>query len=41
MNQDSELKKALQTRLGCHRARVLFLALFLLAVLRVRTVKLN
>lgn len=41
MNQYSELKKALQPHLGWHGARVSFLALFLLAVLKVRTVNLS
>ena len=41
MNQYSELKKALQPHLGWHGARVSFLALFLLALLKVRTVNLS
>lgn len=41
MNQYSELKKALHPYLGWHGARVSFLALFLLALLKVKTVNLS
>jgi Transposase DDE domain len=41
MNQYSELRKALQPHLGWHKARVSFLALFLLALLKVKTVNLS
>ena len=41
MNHYSELKKALQPHLGWHGARVSFLALFLLALLKVKTVNLS
>ena len=41
MNQYNELKKALHPYLGWHGARVSFLALFLLALLKVKTVNLS
>jgi hypothetical protein len=41
MSQYSELKKALQPHLGWNKARVSFLALFLLALLKVKTVNLS
>jgi hypothetical protein len=41
MNQYSELKQALQPHLRWHGARVSFLALFLLALLKVKTVNLS
>lgn len=41
MSQYSELKKALQPHLRWHGARVSFLALFLLALLKVKTVNLS
>ena len=41
MSQYSELKKALQPHLRWHGARVSFLALFLLALLKAKTVNLS
>ena len=41
MSQYSELRKALQPHLGWNKARVSFLALFLLALLKVKTVNLS
>jgi hypothetical protein len=41
MNQYSELKKALQPHLNWHGARLSFLALFLLALLKVKQVNLR
>jgi hypothetical protein len=41
MNQYSALKQALQPNLGWHGARISFLALFLLALLKVKTVNLS
>ena len=41
MNQYSELKKSLQENLDWHGARLSFLALFLLALLKVKTVNLS
>ena len=41
MNQYSALKQALQPHLGWHGARISFLALFLLALLKVKTVNLS
>lgn len=41
MSQYSELKKALQPHLGWHGARLSFLALFLLALVKVKTVNLS
>ena len=41
MNQYSELKKSLQGHLDWHGARISFLALFLLALLKVKTVNLS
>lgn len=41
MSQYSELKRALQPHLNWHGARVSFLALFLLALLKVKTVNLS
>jgi Transposase DDE domain len=41
MNQYSELRKALQPHLGWNKARVSFLAMFLLALLKVKTVNLS
>ncbi|NJR63999.1 MAG: IS4 family transposase, partial [Cyanobacteria bacterium CRU_2_1] len=41
MSQYSELKQVLQTQLNWHGARLSFLALFLLALLKVKTVNLS
>jgi hypothetical protein len=41
MNQYSELKEALKPHLGWHGARLSFLALFLLALIKVKTVNLS
>jgi hypothetical protein len=41
MNQCSQLKQALQPHLGWHGARISFLALFLLALIKVKTVNLS
>ena len=41
MNQYNQLKKALPPHLGWHGARVSFLTLFLLALLKVKTVNLS
>ena len=41
LNQYSALKQALQPHLGWHGARISFLALFLLALLKVKTVNLS
>src|SRR5512147_2159148 len=41
MNQYSDLKQALQPHLGWHGARISFLALFLLALIKVKTVNLS
>jgi Transposase DDE domain len=41
MSQYSELRKALQPHLGWNKARVSFLAMFLLALLKVKTVNLS
>jgi len=41
MNQYSALKQALQPHLGWHGARISFLALFLLALIKVKTVNLS
>jgi hypothetical protein len=41
MNQYSALKQALQPRLGWHGARISFPALFLLALIKVKTVNLS
>jgi Transposase DDE domain len=41
MNQYNELRKALQPHLGWNKARVSFLSLFLLALLKVKTVNLS
>lgn len=41
MSQYSELKRVLQTQLNWHGARISFLALFLLALLKVKTVNLS
>ncbi len=41
MTQYSELKQALQPHLNWHGARLSFLALFLLALLKVKTVNLS
>jgi hypothetical protein len=41
MSQYSELKQALQPHLGWNKARVSFLSLFLLALLKVKTVNLS
>jgi hypothetical protein len=41
MNQFSKLKQALQSHFGWHGARLSFLALFLLALLKVKTVNLS
>jgi hypothetical protein len=41
MNQYNALKQALKPHLGWHGARISFLALFLLALLKVKTVSLK
>src|SRR5512147_606663 len=41
MSQYSELKRVLQAQLNWHGARISFLALFLLALLKVKTVNLK
>jgi hypothetical protein len=41
MSQYSELKQVLQAQLNWHGARISFLALFLLALLKVKTVNLS
>ena len=41
MNQYSALKQALQPHLGWHGARISFLALFLLALIKFKTVNLS
>jgi hypothetical protein len=41
MSHYSELKRVLQAQLNWHGARISFLALFLLALLKVKTVNLN
>lgn len=41
MSQYSELKSVLQAQLNWHGARISFLALFLLALLKVKTVNLS
>jgi hypothetical protein len=41
MNQYSALKQALQPHLGWHGARISFLALFLLALIKVKPVNLS
>lgn len=41
MSDYSELRKSLQAHLGWHRARLSFLALFLLALIKVKTVNLS